>query len=88
MSLHTLTTPAISKKSETKLFVAPLLNRIKKESKKEFVEMQQTFELMGWGELPDSVRQRIFWHPVGVMTFATAIFASVFVRPICRYRFC
>ncbi|OAN62564.1 hypothetical protein A8B79_03180 [Balneola sp. EhC07] len=60
MTLHTLTTPAISKKSETKLFVAPLLNRIKKESKQEFVEMQQTFELMGWGELPDELKIEIY----------------------------
>ena len=60
MTLHTLTTPAISKKSETKLFVAPLLLRIKKESKQEFVEMQEAFELMGWGELPDELKIEIY----------------------------
>lgn len=60
MSLNTLTTPAISTKNETALFAAPLLNRIRKESKQEFIEMQQAFELMGWGELPDELKIEIY----------------------------
>ncbi len=60
MTLHTLTNPAISKKAAPKLFVAPLLNRIKKESKQEFEEMQQSFELMGWGNLPDELKIEIY----------------------------
>lgn len=60
MTLHTLTTPAISRKTNPTLFVAPLLKRIKKESKQEFDEMQQAFELMGWGTLPDELKIEIF----------------------------
>lgn len=60
MTLHTLTTPSISKKGNATLFVAPLLKRIKKESKQEFDEMQQAFELMGWGQLPDELKIEIF----------------------------
>ena len=60
MSLNTLITPAITSKNETKLFVAPLLNRIRKETKQEFVEMQQAFELMGWGDLPDELKIEIY----------------------------
>ena len=41
------------------LFVAPLLKRIKKESAIEYKEMQQTFALMGWGELPDNLKFEI-----------------------------
>ncbi len=60
MTLHTLTTSAISRKANPTLFVAPLLKRIKKESKQEFDEMQQAFELMGWGILPDELKIEIF----------------------------
>ncbi len=42
------------------LFVAPLLKRIKKESAEEYVEMQQTFNLMGWGKLPDELKMEIY----------------------------
>lgn len=42
------------------LFVTPLLKRIKKESAEEYVEMQQTFNLMGWGELPDDLKIEIY----------------------------
>lgn len=60
MTLHALTTPAISKTQTPTLFVAPLLNRIKKESRREFEEMQQTFELLGWGNLPDELKIEIY----------------------------
>ncbi len=50
-------TPEIKK---VNLFVAPLLNRIKKESAKEFEEMQQAFELMGWAKLPDELKIEIY----------------------------
>jgi hypothetical protein len=42
------------------LFVAPLLKRIKKESADEYNEMQQAFELMGWGNLPDELKIEIY----------------------------
>ena len=42
------------------LFVAPLLKRIKKESADEYNEMQQAFDLMGWGELPDELKIEIY----------------------------
>ena len=42
------------------LFVAPLLNRIKKESATEYIEMQEAFELMGWGNLPDQLKIEIY----------------------------
>jgi hypothetical protein len=48
------TTPTVT------LFVAPLLNRIKKESAKEFGEMQQAFELLGWELLPDEIKIEIY----------------------------
>lgn len=46
--------------SPLNLFVAPLLKRIKKESATEYLEMQQAFELMGWGELPDTLKIEIY----------------------------
>ena len=42
------------------LFIAPLLNRIKKESAREYSEMQQAFELMGWELLPDELKIEIY----------------------------
>lgn len=42
------------------LFVAPLLKRITKESAAEYNEMQQAFELMGWGDLPDDLKIEIY----------------------------
>src|SRR5690554_6595738 len=41
-------------------FVTPLLDRIQKESKQEFVEMQQAFELMGWAGLPEELKIEIY----------------------------
>ena len=41
------------------LFAVPLLNRIKKESRQEYAEMQQAFELMGWENLPDELKIEI-----------------------------
>lgn len=60
MALHALTTPSITKNKKSDLFIAPLLNRIKKESKQEFQEMQQAFDLLGWGELPDELKIEIY----------------------------
>ncbi len=42
------------------LFVAPLLQRIKKESAEEYSEMQEAFELMGWAKLPDELKIEIY----------------------------
>ena len=41
------------------LFAVPLLKRIKKESQNEYVEMQQAFDLLGWGNLPDELKIEI-----------------------------
>lgn len=41
-------------------FAVPLLKRIQKESKQEYVDMQQAFDLMGWGELPDALKIEIY----------------------------
>jgi len=60
MTLNTLTTQPISKENNTKLFVAPLLQRIQKESKQEFTEMQEAFDLLGWGSLPDELKIEIY----------------------------
>lgn len=48
------------KQSKTKaLFAVPVLKRIQKESREEYTEMQQAFNLMGWGELPDELKIEI-----------------------------
>ena len=44
----------------TNLFVAPLLNRIKKESAQEYSEMQEAFDLLGWAKLPDELKIEIY----------------------------
>lgn len=41
-------------------FAVPLLNRIRKESKEEYMDMQQAFDLMGWGQLPDELKIEIY----------------------------
>jgi len=41
-------------------FAVPLLKRINKEGRQEFEEMQQAFELMGWGDLPDRLKMEIY----------------------------
>jgi hypothetical protein len=41
------------------LFALPLLKRIKEESQKEYSEMQQAFELLGWDGLPDELKIEI-----------------------------
>jgi hypothetical protein len=41
------------------LFVAPLLQRIRKESASEYKQMQEAFQLLGWGNLPDDLKIEI-----------------------------
>ncbi|MEX0722685.1 MAG: hypothetical protein WD357_10585 [Gracilimonas sp.] len=41
------------------LFAVPVLNRIQQESIEEYNEMQQAFNLMGWGALPDELKIEI-----------------------------
>ncbi|MBD3616023.1 MAG: hypothetical protein HUJ22_05570 [Gracilimonas sp.] len=41
------------------LFAVPVLKRIQKESREEYTEMQQAFDLMGWSELPDELKIEI-----------------------------
>lgn len=60
MTPKVFTTSPSKKEATPSLFIAPLLDRIKEESKQEFTEMQQTFELMGWGQLPDSLKIEIY----------------------------
>lgn len=43
----------------TALFAVPVLKRIQKESIEEYNEMQQAFNLMGWGDLPDALKIEI-----------------------------
>ena len=59
-SANALTQHNTAQAPSLNLFVAPLLNRIKKEGAQEYVEMQQTFDLMGWGELPDELKIEIY----------------------------
>ena len=47
-------------KSPIKLFVALLLQRIKKESAEEYAEMQEAFSLLGWAKLPDELKIEIY----------------------------
>ncbi|MGB0346734.1 MAG: hypothetical protein ACPGGA_04565 [Balneolaceae bacterium] len=49
-----------TKRVKTNLFIAPLLQRIKKESAQEYAEMQEAFELMGWAKLPDEIKIEIY----------------------------
>ncbi|MEX0721734.1 MAG: hypothetical protein WD059_13760 [Balneolaceae bacterium] len=42
------------------MFAIPLLNRIKKESREEYDNMQQAFDLLGWGDLPDDLKIEIY----------------------------
>ena len=60
MTPNASTKPHVAPQIETTLFVTPLLNRIKKESRKEFNEMEQTFELMGWAKLPEELKIEIY----------------------------
>ena len=57
---NALTQPTTPHVNSVNLFVAPLLKRIKKESATEYKEMQEAFELMGWGELPDALKIEIY----------------------------
>jgi hypothetical protein len=41
------------------LFAVPVLKRIQKESIEEYNEMQEAFNLMGWGALPDELKIEI-----------------------------
>ncbi|MDR9417430.1 hypothetical protein [Gracilimonas sp.] len=43
----------------TALFAVPVLKRIQKESIEEYNEMQEAFNLMGWGNLPDELKIEI-----------------------------
>ncbi|MCH2449069.1 MAG: hypothetical protein MK198_02870 [Gracilimonas sp.] len=44
---------------ETTLFAVPVLKRIQQESIEEYNEMQQAFNLMGWGGIPDKLKIEI-----------------------------
>ncbi|MDZ7806547.1 MAG: hypothetical protein U5K71_05485 [Gracilimonas sp.] len=45
--------------SKTRLFALPILKRIERESREDYTEMQEAFELMGWEDLPDSLKVEI-----------------------------
>lgn len=53
--------PSITPKQNrnSKLFALPLLKRIQKESREEYSEMQQAFDLLGWAGLPDELKIEI-----------------------------
>ena len=59
MTLNTLSSVP-NRKSDTHLFVTPLLKRIKEESRQELGEMEATFKLMGWEDLPDELKIEIY----------------------------
>ena len=59
MTLNTLTSTP-NRKVEQHLFVAPLLKRIQQETRHEFDEMESTFQLMGWSDLPDELKIEIY----------------------------
>lgn len=46
--------------TETALFALPILKRIERESRQDYSEMQAAFELMGWADLPDSLKVEIY----------------------------
>lgn len=50
-------TPKTNQKA--KLFAVPVLKRIQQESIEEYNEMQQAFNLMGWGNLPNELKIEI-----------------------------
>ncbi len=57
---NALTNYESTSKSPIKLFVTPLLQRIKKESAEEYTEMQEAFSLLGWAKLPDELKIEIY----------------------------
>lgn len=50
-------TPKTNQKA--KFFAVPVLHRIQQESIEEYNEMQQAFNLLGWGNLPDELKIEI-----------------------------
>ena len=59
-SAHSFTHNTKARTSPAKLFVAPLLHRIKKDGETEYLEMQEVFQLMGWTHLPDTLKIEIY----------------------------
>lgn len=47
------------KNKEAALFAVPVLKRIQQESIEEYNEMQEAFNLMGWGGIPDQLKIEI-----------------------------
>ncbi|SMO31971.1 hypothetical protein [Gracilimonas mengyeensis] len=45
--------------NSTQLFAVPILKRIEQEGREEYSEMQQAFDLLGWGSLPDELKIEI-----------------------------
>lgn len=45
--------------TETALFALPILKRIERESQQDYNEMQEAFQLMGWADLPDTLKVEI-----------------------------
>lgn len=39
--------------------IEPVLRKVLKEAKREHQQLQQMFELMGWGDLPDALKMEI-----------------------------
>lgn len=39
--------------------IEPVLRKVLKEAKREHKQLQQTFQLMGWGDLPDALKMEI-----------------------------
>ncbi|MTI89657.1 MAG: hypothetical protein FH748_17030 [Balneolaceae bacterium] len=60
MTPNTASTNPKQARTLNQLFAEPLLQRIKKESREEYAEMQEAFDLMGWGGLPDALKIEIY----------------------------
>lgn len=60
MMFKTLTSGKKKQVKPTSFPVEPLLKRIQHESRQEFAEMQQAFELLGWEELPEELKIEIY----------------------------
>lgn len=74
-----ITSPKVTYKVNTKkadTTLAPLLDRISRESKIEFTEMQNAFKLLGWGSLPDQLKIEIYADVRGMVEELKGFYSS------------
>ncbi|GAA5520364.1 hypothetical protein LQ318_01440 [Aliifodinibius salicampi] len=46
-------------RQQSKVNLEPVLQKVIRQAKREHKELQQMFELMGWGDLPDALKMEI-----------------------------